>query len=52
MSAGDKRSERQGKFPTRIRLGLNSDGWRGEEVQHWIETQPRQLDLFDREAQV
>jgi predicted DNA-binding transcriptional regulator AlpA len=31
------RLERQGKFPTRIRLGLNSVGWRDEEVQHWVE---------------
>ena len=45
------RLERQGKFPTRIRLGLNSVGWRDEEVQHWVETRPRgmiQLNLFDR----
>jgi prophage regulatory protein len=45
------RLERQGKFPTRIRLG----GWREEDVQNWVETGPRgmiQLDLFDREAQV
>ena len=49
------RLERQGEFPTRIRLGLNSVGWREEEVQNWVETRPRgmtQLDLFDREAQV
>ena len=49
------RLERQGKFPTRIRLGLNSVGWRDEEVQHWVETRPRgmtQLDAFDREAQM
>jgi prophage regulatory protein len=49
------RLERQGKFPTRIRLGLNSVGWREEEVRNWVETRPRamtQLDLFDREAQV
>jgi predicted DNA-binding transcriptional regulator AlpA len=35
------RLERQGKFPTRIRLGTNSVGWRDEEVQHWVETRPR-----------
>jgi prophage regulatory protein len=35
------RLERQGKFPTRIRLGLNSVGWRDQEVQHWVETRPR-----------
>jgi predicted DNA-binding transcriptional regulator AlpA len=49
------RLERQGTFPRRIRLGLNSVGWREEEVQNWVETRPRgmtQLDLFDREAQV
>ena len=45
------RLERQGKFPTRIRLS----GWREEDVQNWVETRPRgmtRLDLFDREAQV
>ena len=49
------RLERQGKFPTRIRLGRNSVGWREEEVQNWVELRPRgmtQLDLFDRETQV
>lgn len=49
------RLELQGKFPQRIRLGLNSVGWRDEEVRQWVETRPRgmtQLDAFDREAQV
>ena len=32
--------KRQGKFPTRIRLGLNSVGWRDEEVQNWVELGP------------
>jgi predicted DNA-binding transcriptional regulator AlpA len=35
------RLERQGKFPTRIRLGVNSIGWRDEEVRHWVESRPR-----------
>lgn len=45
------RLERQGRFPTRIRLG----GWREEDVQNWVKTRPQemtQIDLFDREAQV
>jgi predicted DNA-binding transcriptional regulator AlpA len=41
------RMERQGSFPTRIRLGLNSVGWRNEEVQHWIESRPRGMTLPD-----
>jgi predicted DNA-binding transcriptional regulator AlpA len=41
------RLERQGKFPTRIRLGLNSVGWRDKEVQDWVETRPRGMSLPD-----
>ena len=49
------RLERQGEFPSRVRLGVNSVGWREEEIARWINSRPRgmtQLDLFDREAQV
>lgn len=35
------RLERHGKFPARIRLGENSVGWLGEEVQEWIAGRPR-----------
>src|SRR5262245_24267789 len=42
------RMERQGKFPARIRLSLNSVGWRDEEVRHWVETRPRGMTLPDR----
>jgi predicted DNA-binding transcriptional regulator AlpA len=41
------RLERQGKFPTRVRLGLNSVGWRNEEVQHWVESRPRGMTQSD-----
>jgi predicted DNA-binding transcriptional regulator AlpA len=41
------RLERQGKFPTRIRLGLNSVGWRDDEVRRWVETRPRGMTLLD-----
>jgi predicted DNA-binding transcriptional regulator AlpA len=34
------RLERQGEFPARVRLGLNSIGWREDEVEHWIDTRP------------
>jgi predicted DNA-binding transcriptional regulator AlpA len=46
------RLERQGQFPTRIRLGLNSVGWRDEEVQHWVESRPRGRALPARAAQL
>jgi predicted DNA-binding transcriptional regulator AlpA len=35
------RLERQGEFPARVRLGLNSVGWREEEIARWINTRPR-----------
>ena len=35
------RLERQGDFPERVRLGLNSVGWREEEIARWIDTRPR-----------
>jgi prophage regulatory protein len=41
------RLERQGRFPTRIRLGVNSVGWRDEEVQHWVESRPRGMTFPD-----
>jgi predicted DNA-binding transcriptional regulator AlpA len=37
------RLERQGDFPERVRLGLNSVGWREEEIARWIDTRPRGL---------
>jgi prophage regulatory protein len=37
------RLERQGDFPTRVRLGLNSVGWREDEIARWIDTRPRGL---------
>jgi predicted DNA-binding transcriptional regulator AlpA len=45
------RLERQGQFPTRVRLGLNSVGWRDEEVEHWVETRPRGMILSDPASQ-
>jgi prophage regulatory protein len=35
------RLERQGEFPARVRLGLNSVGWLEEEIARWIDTRPR-----------
>ena len=35
------RLERNGTFPTRIRLGANSVGWLEEEVLAWIDDRPR-----------
>jgi predicted DNA-binding transcriptional regulator AlpA len=35
------RLERQGQFPTRVRLGLNSVGWRDDEVRDWVDSRPR-----------
>jgi prophage regulatory protein len=35
------RLERKGIFPSRIRLGLNSVGWREGEVRDWIDSRPR-----------
>jgi prophage regulatory protein len=35
------RLERQGEFPSRVRLGLNSIGWREEEIARWINSRPR-----------
>jgi prophage regulatory protein len=46
------RLERRGIFPSRIRLGLNSVGWRDEEVQRWIESRPRGRALPARVAQL
>jgi prophage regulatory protein len=37
------RLERQGEFPARVRLGLNSVGWREHEIAHWIEARPRAM---------
>ena len=37
------RLERQGDFPERVRLGLNSVGWREEEIARWIDARPRGL---------
>ena len=37
------RLERQGEFPARVRLGLNSVGWKEEEVARWIDARPRGL---------
>jgi predicted DNA-binding transcriptional regulator AlpA len=35
------RLERQGDFPARLRLGLNSIGWREDEIARWIDARPR-----------
>jgi predicted DNA-binding transcriptional regulator AlpA len=35
------RLERKGDFPTRVHLGLNSVGWRVEEIDAWIDRRPR-----------
>jgi prophage regulatory protein len=35
------RLERQGKFPTRIKLGENSVGWDEDEIDAWIEARIR-----------
>jgi len=35
------RLERSGEFPSRVRLGQNSVGWREDEIARWIEARPR-----------
>ena len=35
------RLERKGDFPARVHLGLNSVGWRVEEIDTWIDRRPR-----------
>jgi prophage regulatory protein len=35
------RMERAGKFPSRVRLGENSVGWRLDEVEEWLAERPR-----------
>jgi predicted DNA-binding transcriptional regulator AlpA len=35
------RLERRGEFPSRVRLGQNSVGWREEEIEQWIDARPR-----------
>ena len=35
------RLERKGDFPTRVHRGLNSVGWRVEEIDAWIDRRPR-----------
>lgn len=35
------RLERLGKFPARVRLGVNSVGWRSDEIESWIDHRPR-----------
>jgi predicted DNA-binding transcriptional regulator AlpA len=37
------RLERQGEFPARVRLGLNSVGWREDEIAQWIDARPRAM---------
>lgn len=37
------RLERQGDFPARLHLGLNSVGWREDEIARWIDSRPRGL---------
>jgi prophage regulatory protein len=32
------RWERDGRFPKRIHLGLNSVGWRESDIEQWIES--------------
>ena len=34
------RKEREGKFPTRKQLGLNSVGWLESDIQRWVEKLP------------
>jgi prophage regulatory protein len=46
------RLEREGRFPTRVRTGLNSVAWIEHELDEWIETLPRgkirgRLDALD-----
>lgn len=41
------RLERQGAFPSRVRLGVNSVGWREEEIARWINSRPRGMALPD-----
>jgi predicted DNA-binding transcriptional regulator AlpA len=35
------RLERSRDFPSRVRLGANSVGWREDEVRNWIDSRPR-----------
>lgn len=35
------RMEREGKFPSRVRLGANTVGWLEEEVLSWLASRPR-----------
>lgn len=35
------RRERDREFPTRVRLGGNSVGWREDEIEEWIDSLPR-----------
>lgn len=35
------RDERAGKFPSRVKLGANSVGWRSDEIDAWLENLPR-----------
>jgi len=39
------RLESNGEFPPRVRLGLNSVGWRKDEVDNWIDHRPRGMSL-------
>jgi prophage regulatory protein len=35
------RLERQGKFPRRVRLGVNSVGWFEDEIDAWLDSRER-----------
>lgn len=35
------RLERKGQFPVRLRLSVNSVGWREDEVLDWVDSRPR-----------
>ena len=35
------RLEREGKFPSRLRLTANRIGWFEDEIEEWLESRPR-----------
>ena len=39
------RLERRGDFPRRLRLSENSCGWLAEEIDDWLLSRPRGMDL-------
>lgn len=35
------RKEKEGTFPSRVKIGANSVAWREEDIEAWIESRPR-----------